>query len=246
MLQPDEFLTSGCPVLNSNLRGGINRKGLTEIYGQSGTGKTQLALQLCLTVQIPIAAGGLGAGAAYICTESVFPTRRLLQLLKTFPNVEKYNITGDSVFIEHVSTIEDLEMCVIRRIPILMESQKIGLIILDSIAAPYRVEYSDSELKNRARSLRSIGYQLHILSFKNRIPVVCINQVTAVVKSDCVDNLLSKEQPALGITWANLVSNSLYLYKSEDHRYVCVKKSSYVPRTVIKFNISDSGVFGIA
>lgn len=50
----ESFLTTGCPKLDLFLRGGLSRKGITQIYGRSGIGKTQLALQLCLTAQIPL------------------------------------------------------------------------------------------------------------------------------------------------------------------------------------------------
>lgn len=58
----ERFLTTGCARLDAKLKGGIPCRGITQIYGAAGTGKTQLALQLCLTVQLPITAGGLGAG----------------------------------------------------------------------------------------------------------------------------------------------------------------------------------------
>jgi len=58
----ERFLTTGCSRLDAKFGGGIPCRGITQIYGAGGTGKTQLALQLCLTVQLPITAGGLGAG----------------------------------------------------------------------------------------------------------------------------------------------------------------------------------------
>jgi len=36
--------------------------GITEVSGESASGKTQLCLQLCLTAQLPQDAGGLDAG----------------------------------------------------------------------------------------------------------------------------------------------------------------------------------------
>ena len=44
------------------LRGGLPLDGITELAGRSSAGKTQLALQLCLAVQLPRHHGGLGAG----------------------------------------------------------------------------------------------------------------------------------------------------------------------------------------
>ena len=42
--------------------GGIISRGITEIAGESASGKTQLCMQLCLTVQLPLQLGGLNGG----------------------------------------------------------------------------------------------------------------------------------------------------------------------------------------
>lgn len=66
--QPESFpaqhqrLSLGCPVLDGLLRGGLPLDGITELAGCSSAGKTQLALQLCLAVQLPRRYGGLEAG----------------------------------------------------------------------------------------------------------------------------------------------------------------------------------------
>ena len=44
--------------------GGILSQTLTEISGESASGKTQLCMQLCLTVQLPKKLGGLEGGEA--------------------------------------------------------------------------------------------------------------------------------------------------------------------------------------
>ena len=55
-------LSVGCPVLDELLRGGLPVGGVTELSGESGAGKTQLALQLCLSVQYPVEYRGLNSG----------------------------------------------------------------------------------------------------------------------------------------------------------------------------------------
>lgn len=44
----DNRLTTGCDMLTDFLRGGFVPKKLYEIYGESGSGKTQFAIQLLL------------------------------------------------------------------------------------------------------------------------------------------------------------------------------------------------------
>ena len=53
---------------------------LTEFCGAPGIGKTQLAVQLCINVQIPESAGGLGGEAVYIDTEGSFVPERALDM----------------------------------------------------------------------------------------------------------------------------------------------------------------------
>lgn len=95
-------------MLDCALRGGILHLGLTELAGTSGAGKTQLCLQLCLTVQLSAQDGGLSGGAVYVCTEDAFPNKRLHQLVNAF--VVKHNhftpkMITDAIFIEHSATI---------------------------------------------------------------------------------------------------------------------------------------------
>ncbi|XP_071857964.1 DNA repair protein XRCC3 [Bombus fervidus] len=239
----EKFLTTGCPKFDTLLQGGITTRGITQIYGAASTGKTQLALQLCLTVQLPTTEGGFAAGAVYICTECTFPSRRLQELIQKLEITKKYGINGDLVFVEHISTIEELEICLLHRIPILMSVQKIGLIIIDSIAAPYRVEDWKDESNKRAKSLRTIGQQLHKLC-KNDICVVCINQVTTIMQSNESNDYLSV-RPSLGITWLSMITNSIQFYRIGTMRYACVKLSSNLSERTISFEIQGYGIKAI-
>lgn len=55
-------LTTGCKLLDEVLQGGLVSHGITEISGESASGKTQLCLQLSLNVQLPESQGGLNGG----------------------------------------------------------------------------------------------------------------------------------------------------------------------------------------
>ncbi|XP_076984554.1 DNA repair protein XRCC3 isoform X3 [Tamandua tetradactyla] len=106
-------LSLGCPVLDSLLRGGLPLDGVTELAGCSSAGKTQLALQLCLAVQLPRCHGGLDGGAIYICTEDAFPSRRLQQLItqqqQLRADVPRDVIAkikfGSHIFVEHTADV---------------------------------------------------------------------------------------------------------------------------------------------
>ncbi|XP_074099801.1 DNA repair protein XRCC3 isoform X2 [Cotesia typhae] len=216
----DNFLTTGCGIIDELLRGGISKRGITQFYGIGGAGKTQLALQLCLTTQIP-SLNGHQAGVIYICTEAKFPSSRFQQLLEMSPIAKKYNINGNKVFIEHISTVSDLEKCIIEQIPCMLRVEKIGLIVIDSIAAPYRVDYESINLKDRARSLRSIDN-------------------TAITDRVCNDG-----NPALGIVWACQITNSLCFCKIDNQRHIHIRESPYLARKTFTFCVENRGVFGL-
>ena len=55
----DQRLTTGCDILTDFFRGGFVPKKLYEIYGESGSGKTQFAIQLLLQSLLPTQYGGL-------------------------------------------------------------------------------------------------------------------------------------------------------------------------------------------
>ncbi|XP_018349611.1 PREDICTED: DNA repair protein XRCC3-like isoform X3 [Trachymyrmex septentrionalis] len=229
----DRFLTTGCSRLDAKLGGGIPCRGITQLYGAAGTGKTQLALQLCLTVQLPITTGGLGA-------ETTFPSKRLQQLLTKSEIAKTHSVNGDVILVGHIATSEELVLCLQRRVPVLMNTRKIGLLIIDSIAAPYRVEDWNDELQCRTK--RSIGRQLHKLCKNDDLCVICINQVSAVIDGHRLISEGANEQPALGLAWSSMITTSIYFYRRLSSRYACVMLASHLPRITFQFEVEESGV----
>ncbi|NXN73364.1 XRCC3 protein, partial [Himantopus himantopus] len=210
-------LSLGCSVLDGLLKGGIPLVGITELAGESSAGKTQISLQLCLCVQYPYKYGGLESGAVYICTEDVFPSKRLQQLIdqqhKLRADVPAEIIQkikfGNSIFVEHAADLDTFHNCITKRISLLLTRGMVRLVVIDSIAALFRCEFGVSDSVMKARYLQTFGAQLHNLSTRFRTPIMCVNQV---LHQNCflfykdhlingwVDNRVS---PALGITWAN-------------------------------------------
>nr|XP_027813255.2 DNA repair protein XRCC3 isoform X2 [Ovis aries] len=204
-------LSLGCPVLDVLLRGGLPLDGITELAGRSSAGKTQLALQLCLAVQLPQCHGGLGAGAVYVCTEDAFPSRRLQQLIAQQQRlradvpadvISKIKF-GHQIFIEHAADVDTLLQCVSEKVPVLLARGMARLVVIDSVAAPFRCEFDGAALALRAQRLLALGAELRRLSCAFRSPVLCVNQVTeAIEEQDSVAGPPGTS-PALGITWAN-------------------------------------------
>ena len=214
-------LSFGSPILDQHLCGGIMSEGITEIYGESACGKTQFCLQLCLTVQLPLKLGGLEGGAVYICTEDKFPAKRLEQMKPHFKQqylefLGNTNV-GDNIYVKHVIDVNGLFDILDNKIPALMTHAKVCLVVIDSIAALFRVEYSMNEMYERAQVLNRIGARLAQLSHRNNMPVVCVNQVTAVFNKSLGERkckIHDYVKPCLGKTWSDWVTVRMMLLRS--------------------------------
>ncbi|XP_063296019.1 DNA repair protein XRCC3 isoform X1 [Pelobates fuscus] len=259
-------LSLGCKILDNLLRGGIPLVGITEIAGESSAGKTQIALQLCLSVQYPAEYGGLGAGAVYICTEDAFPSKRLHQLIKCQqklrssvpPDIIKKIQFGDGIFIEHAADIEMLTDCITKKVPILLLRGAVRLIVIDSIAALFRCEFAARDAVLKAKHVQTLGAKLHELSSRFRTPVLCINQITDTVGDSVQDNLGLKDRkgsPALGISWSNqllvrmIVTRTPYAAPQECPgcilRTMEVVFAPHIPQSSCYYTVDVDGVKGI-
>ncbi|XP_054305408.1 DNA repair protein XRCC3 isoform X1 [Pongo pygmaeus] len=156
------------------------------------------------------------SGAVYICTEDAFPHKRLQQLMAQQPRLrtdvpgellQKLRF-GSQIFIEHVADVDTLLECVNKKVPVLLSRGMARLVVIDSVAAPFRCEFDSQASAPRARRLQSLGAALRELSSAFQSPVLCINQVTeAVEEQGAAHGPLGfwdeRVSPALGITWAN-------------------------------------------
>ncbi|GFO17153.1 DNA repair protein xrcc3 [Plakobranchus ocellatus] len=255
-LQPWKLSTS-CPVIDKVLKGGFLSGVISEISGESACGKTQLCLQLCLSVQIDEKNGG---GAVYICTEDVFPSRRLQQLIRFYNSKRRSHKFGDNIFIEHVADFEGLDLCVEKRLPALLARGMVKLVVIDSVAALFRCHYTAAQMMERAHHLSQFASVLHQLAAQHRIPVICVNQVSANMDGPGINSVT----PALGLTWANQVTCRVMMSRVESseavedqqpnhtiaknfptYRQLSVLFAPHLAPARIKVYIDDTGMHGI-
>lgn len=155
-------LSTGCEGLDYLLGGGF-RKGITELCGEAGVGKTQLALQLLLQVQLPVQEGGLQGNAFFLSTEGEVPIVRLSQMQDFFKLKHPWAQSFDflqHVFLARVQTVDEQEEVVMKRLPLLLARQNVKLVVIDSIAALLRVEFSADESIERAEHMFTLAAQL--------------------------------------------------------------------------------------
>ncbi|KAJ1966961.1 DNA repair protein rhp57 [Dispira parvispora] len=193
LLDNSSRLTTGDPTLDKVLCGGIPTRGITELSGGSASGKTQLCLQLCLTVQLPRSLGGLAGSAIYFSTENAFPSRRLFDMIDAFRmRYAPYRSTlwdpathpwGEKVLLSHLPDLETQEHLLLFQLPVLLAKQEVKLVVIDSITANYRSENLDAQPQayyyaDRLQGLFRLAQRLKSLSEIYGVAIVCINQVS--------------------------------------------------------------------
>lgn len=169
---------------------------VVELAGESGAGKTQLALQLAIDVQRAVD----GAEAAYVCTEGPFPSTRFEELVAAAARADgrrgRRAALGEHLHVRNAGATarrdiralfsETERLCAAR-------NGAVRLVVVDSIAALFRGEYARSEAVERAAVLADVARTLHRIAAHGAC-VLVLNQVTDVLDSDVPGDAGREEQ----------------------------------------------------
>lgn len=153
----------------------------------SAVGKTQFLLTLLLAVQLH-SPNGPGKSALYISTEAPLQTTRLTQIqkihpkLSALPDAERPSLSR--IQSTHIHDVEAQEHILRYQVPVAIEKQNIGLLVIDSIAANYRAEFDRSKARKGAESfakrsnqVSQLGTLLRDIARTHNIAIVVANQV---------------------------------------------------------------------
>lgn len=181
------YISTLSPEIDAVLNSGIRTSTITEITGESGAGKTQFLLSLCLAVQLP-APHGLRKQALYISTESSLATTRLSQIMKFNPVLQQIDSADrpslDNILSTVTPDLESQDHILEYQVPVLLSRHNIGLVVIDSVAANYRAEFErsgssyGSNMAARSAELVRLGALLRDLARKHDIAIVVANQVS--------------------------------------------------------------------
>ena len=171
-------LTTGSQNFDDLLVGGIEPGAVTEVFGEYRTGKTQLAHQLCVNVQLQYESGGLEGNALYIDTEGTFRPERIIQMaagLDLDPNDVMKNITVGRAY------NSDHQILLIREASRIIEDKNIKLVIVDSLIGHFRSEYvGRGTLASRQQTINSHLHDLlRISEVYDELAVLFTNQVSS-------------------------------------------------------------------
>ena len=170
-------ITTGSPILDGLLGGGIETQAITEFFGEFGSGKTQITHQLSVNVQLPKELGGLGKKVVYIDTENTFRPERIVQMAKA------KGLDPDEI-LENISVAKaynsDDQILWAEKAGDICQDEDIGLLIVDSLTSQFRADYSGrGSLAERQQKLNRHMHTIQKIAFINNLSVVVTNQVMA-------------------------------------------------------------------
>jgi DNA repair protein RadA len=238
MRQNISRLTTGSTEMDELLGGGLETQTITELYGEYGSGKSQVCHQLCVNVQRPPERGGLDGGALYIDTENTFRTERIVQMAEPL-GLDPEEVVKKIIFAEAYTS--DHQTFLVENADEVVKENNIRLIIVDSLTSHFRSEYLGREmLAERQQKLNKHMHKLIRLARAFNAVAVVTNQVMArpdVFFGDAV-------HPVGGHIVAHTSHTRVFLRKSARGpvRIARLVSSPYLPEGERVFKITKHGV----
>ena len=158
------MISTGIKKIDQFLDGGIKNGIITDIFGATGTGKTQLAIQISINSLLQ------GGSVLFQDTTGKFRPERMLDLIKSRdldPNlldgVKVARITNTSEQIKYLSKIKE---------------NGFSLVIIDNITDLFSYEFSKED-QNLEKNIIFMQYMhdLSLIAIQKKLPIIVINMI---------------------------------------------------------------------
>ena len=232
------YIKTGSQELDELFGGnGIETKAITQFYGRSATGKTQLCHTLCVTIQQL----QTNYKTIYLDTEGTFRRERIAEIAKA-------RGLDPSKALQNVRCIQPLNSARLESILQqdlslqLNQENDIKLLVIDSIINPYRAEYSGrGMLSQRQSRLSKIMHLLQNIARVYDLAVVITNQVYTSVDgySYC---LADADRPMGGNVMTHTSTFIIRLKGNSSYLLAEMKGSPCYPEAVKCFGINEKEI----
>ncbi|RCV65022.1 DNA repair protein RadA [Methanophagales archaeon] len=235
-------LTTGSTSFDDLLGGGLETQALTEFYGEFGSGKTQIAHQLAVNVQLPPESGGLNGSVVIIDTENTFRPERIKhmaegasldpdEILKNIHVARAYNSNHQILLVDKAERLAEE----------LLDTEKpVRLLIVDSATAHFRSEYvGRGTLADRQQKINKHLHDILRFGDLNNAVVMITNQVQ--VRPDAFFG--DPTRPIGGHVVGHTATFRLYLRKSKGEKRIArLVDSPNLPEAEAVFSVSKVGI----
>ena len=230
-------LTTGSKEFDNLMGGGFETQAITELFGEFGSGKTQVVHQLSVNVQLPTDKGGLEGHVVFIDTENTFRPERIVQMANAYglePEKVLKNIHVARAFNSHH------QMLLVDRATELAKECPVHLLVVDSLTAHFRAEYvGRGSLAARQQLLNRHMHDLLRFADINNAVVAVTNQVSAKPDTFYGD----PTTPIGGNIVGHTATYRIYMRKSRGNKRIArLIDSPALPDGEVVITISNDGI----
>ena len=235
-------ITTGSKALDDLLGGGVETQAITELFGEYGSGKTQICHQLAVNVQLPKEKGGLEGAVIVIDTEGTFRPERIIQMaeakdldpdkvLKNIYVAQAYNSNHQMLLVDNAKELAN---------KLKKDGINVRLLVVDSLTAHFRAEYvGRGSLADRQQKLNRHLHDLLRFGEIFNAAIVVTNQVMAKPDQFFGD----PTRPVGGHIVAHTATFRVYLRKSKGElRVARLIDSPHLPESEAIFKITERGI----
>ncbi|MFN4133237.1 MAG: DNA repair and recombination protein RadA [Candidatus Hadarchaeales archaeon] len=230
-------IVTGSKKLDELLDGGVETQGITEAFGEFGSGKTQLGHQLAVNVQLPVEKGGLDGKVIYIDTEGTFRPERIKDMAVAV-GLDPFAVLKNIYWVRAFNT--DEQILITEKAEEIAEKERIKLIIVDSLTSHFRAEYlGRGKLVDRQQKLNRLLMTLHRIASLHDLAVYVTNQVLSAPDVFFGD----PTRPIGGHVLGHSVTTRIYLRKSKAPKRIArIYDSPALPENEAVFAILSEGI----
>ena len=231
------LITTGSPQFDDLLGGGVETQAVTEAFGEFGSGKTQLAHQLCVNVQLPPDQKGLGAKAIYVDTENTFRPERIRDMAMGMA-LDPVKVLQNIYYIRSYNT--DQQLLIAEKVEKMVDEENVRLVVIDSLTAHFRAEFTGrGMLADRQQKLNRHLMALHRIADLHDLAIFVTNQVMA--RPDIFFG--DPTRPIGGHVLAHSATTRIYLRKSKPPKRIArIFDSPNLPEREVVFTVTEQGI----
>jgi DNA repair protein RadA len=231
------YIPTGSDALNGILGGGVETQAITEVFGEFGSGKTQIAHQLSVNAQLSPEEGGLGGKVVYIDTENTFRPERIAQMAKAAGR--KPEEVLENIYVARAHTT-DHQMLLAEKAAEMAKEDGVRLIIVDALMSLFRTEFCGrGTLAERQQKLGRHLAALHKIAELYNIAVFVTNHVQS--KPDVFFG--DPTRPIGGHVLGHSATARVYLRKSKKgSRVAKLIDHPGLPPESARFYITENGI----
>ncbi len=241
-------ITTGSQKLDELFGGGIETGAVTELFGEYRTGKTQLAHQLCVTVQLPREKGGLQEGdnypkVIYVDSEGTFRPERILSMASRWKDDLDEDLLLESILHGRAHNSDHQMVLVEKMIKDYLPTENVKLLVVDSMIAHFRAEYvGRGTLATRQQKLNQHIHTILRAAEIGNLAVIVTNQVHSKPDQFFGD----PTHPVGGHIVAHAAQTRVYLRKSKGERRIArIVDSPLLPENEAVFGLTEIGIVDV-